>query len=299
MCLARTLQTSASLDLRVNTLKTNRLAVLEALQHSGIPAEPTPYSPIGVRIPSRTALADHALFVSGQVEVQDEGSQLLSYVVQAKRGMMVADFCAGAGGKSLALGALMANSGRLYAFDVSAKRLQQFSKRLPRSGLSNVYAQSIAHERDAKLKRLRKKFDRVLVDAPCTGLGTLRRNPDLRWRCTEASVAELAEKQLAILASASELVKEGGYLIYATCSLLTDENEAVVTRFLAQYQYFCLSSVQAILSAQDIALPMGDYLILQPDEHHTDGFFAAVLQRQALPDKTLDEPPDKLTTHDG
>src|SRR4029077_10460991 len=174
------------------------------------------------------SLARHALVTEGMLEVQDEGSQLVGYLVAPRRGEVVADFCAGAGGKTLLLGALMRSQGRLYAFDISTRRLANLKPRLARSGLSNVHPVRIDDERDRHVKRLAGKIDRVLVDAPCTGFGTLRRNPDLKWRQHEASVAELALKQTTILAAAATLVKPGGRLVYGTCSVLPDENEAVV-----------------------------------------------------------------------
>ena len=170
---------------------------------------------------------------------------------------MVVDFCAGAGGKALALGALMRSSGRVYAFDVSAKRLDELRPRLARSGLSNVHAQRIASERDPRVKRLSGKIDRVLVDAPCTGLGTLRRNPDLKWRQTETALVELGAKQAAIVAAAATLVRPGGALLYATCSLLADENEAIVQAFLGREPSFRLVAARASLKAGRIELPAG------------------------------------------
>ena len=158
------------------------------------------------------------LFSSGAIEVQDEGSQLLGYLVAPKRREMVVDFCAGAGGKTLLMGAMMQSQGRLYALDISEKRLKNLAPRLKRSGLSNVHAQIIASENDIKVKRLAGKIDRVLVDAPCSGLGTLRRNPDLKWRQSPRSIDELAVKQQAILSAAATLLKPGGRLVYATCS---------------------------------------------------------------------------------
>ena len=174
----------ASLDLRVNPLKTTRDDARAALAASGIDATPTPWSPLGLRVDGRPALGRHSLVTSGALEVQDEGSQLVGYLVAPRRTDMVVDFCAGAGGKTLLLGALMRSQGRLYAFDVAERRLANLKPRLARSGLSNVHPQLIASERDAKIKRLAGKIDRVLVDAPCTGFGTLRRNPDLKWRQT-------------------------------------------------------------------------------------------------------------------
>lgn len=163
-------------------------------------------------------------FTRGAIEVQDEGSQLLALLLDARRGEMVVDFCAGAGGKTLAIGAGMRNTGRLYAFDTSAHRLDALKPRLARSGLSNVHPAAIAHERDERIKRLAGKIDRVLVDAPCSGLGTLRRNPDLKWRQSPKTVQEFAVRQAAILAGAARLVKSGDDLVYATCSMLQDEN---------------------------------------------------------------------------
>jgi 16S rRNA (cytosine967-C5)-methyltransferase len=192
---------------------------------------------------------------------------------------MVADFCAGAGGKTLALGALMRSTGRLYAFDVSAKRLTQFGPRLKRSGLSNVHAQQIETENDPKLKRLAGKFDRVLVDAPCSGLGTLRRNPDLKWRQSPLAVDQLHVKQVSILQAAAKLVKPGGRLIYATCSVLEDENAMVVREFLMKQPAFKLVPAKDVMEAQKIDIPMGDYFELSPQVHGTDGFFAAVMER--------------------
>ena len=278
--LARALNQGAPLDLRVNTLKTSREAVLERLATDGIAAAPGPWSPLAVRLHGKPALAPHPLFVDGAVEVQDEGSQLLGFLVEPKRGEMVVDFCAGAGGKTLLLGALMKNTGRLYAFDVSDKRLAKLKPRLARSGLSNVHPGRLEHERDLKVKRLAGKVDRVLVDAPCSGLGTLRRNPDLKWRQGEAAVAELAVKQAAILDAAATLVKPGGRLVYAPCSLLTAENEAIVEAFLARHPGFRLAPASAILARQGISLD-GDVLRLLPHAHNTDGFFAAALDRQA------------------
>ncbi|WP_408640032.1 RsmB/NOP family class I SAM-dependent RNA methyltransferase [Denitratisoma oestradiolicum] len=279
--LARSLNQPAPLDLRVNPMKTTREAVLERFQAEGIEARACPYAPLGLRLAQRPALAKHPLFLDGSIEVQDEGSQLLGHLVAPKRGEMVVDFCAGAGGKTLLLGALMRSTGRLYAFDVSDRRLAKLKPRLARSGLSNVHTAAIASEQDQRIKRLAGKIDRVLVDAPCSGLGTLRRNPDLKWRQTPESLAELTAKQAAILAAASRLVKVGGRLVYATCSLLDAENEAIVTDFLASHPDFVRKSCGEILASQGIALEMGESLRLLPHQHGTDGFYAAVLERQA------------------
>ena len=226
-------------------------------------------------------ILNRRLFLEGAFEVQDEGSQLLGFLVQPKRGELVVDFCAGAGGKTLQLGAMMRSTGRLYAFDVSEKRLAKLKPRFARAGLSNVHPVLIAHERDAKVKRLAGKADRVLVDAPCSGLGTLRRNPDLKWRQTPESVAEMVAKQGAILESAARLVKPGGRLVYATCSLLAEENDGVVDAFLAAHPEFRQLSAKDVLDKQGIALNTGERLRVSPREHDTDGFFAAVLLRDS------------------
>jgi 16S rRNA (cytosine967-C5)-methyltransferase len=285
LAIARSMHQPASLDLRVNTIKTSREDVLarfasESAQ-SGFSAQATPYAPNGIRLPQRMGINRHVLFTEGRVEVQDEGSQLLSHLLAPKRGDMVADFCAGAGGKSLAIGALMRNTGRIYAFDVSEKRLHNLGQRLKRSGLSNLHSQVINGEQDPKLKRLNGKFDRVLVDAPCSGLGTLRRNPDLKWRQTPKDVEELTAKQSAILARAAKLVKTGGRLVYATCSLLQDENERIAEAFLAAHPEFGAMNASEVLQQQQISLDTGVYLKLLPHLHQTDGFFAAVFEKRS------------------
>ncbi len=297
MLLADALNAPAPLDLRVNSLKANREEVMAALAEAPIVSTPTPYAPLGLRVVKKPSLQNLPLFKSGAIEVQDEGSQLLSQIVGAKRGEMVVDFCAGAGGKTLALGALMRNTGRLYAFDVSEKRLAKLKPRMARSGLSNVHPVLIAHEKDAKIKRLAGKIDRVLVDAPCSGLGTLRRNPDVKWRQKVEAIAEMQEKQAAILAGAARLVKGGGRLVYATCSLLDEENDFIATQFLAAHPDFVLLPMTQVLAEQKIELEMGDYLKLLPHRHHTDGFFAAVFERKAMAKKA--GPADKADAEAG
>lgn len=277
--LAQTLNTPAPLDLRVNSIKANREQVIAELAEAPILAEPTPYAPLALRVRKKPTLQNLPLFKSGAIEVQDEGSQVLAQVLGARRGEMVVDFCAGAGGKTLALGAIMRNTGRLYAFDISEKRLAKLKPRLARSGLSNVHPVVIAHENDAKVKRLAGKIDRVLVDAPCSGLGTLRRNPDVKWRLRPESITELNAKQLSILEGAARLVKAGGRLVYATCSIMEEENESIVRQFLETNASFHLVSMQQVLDEQKIPLQMGDFLKLTPHLHQTDGFFAAVLER--------------------
>jgi 16S rRNA (cytosine967-C5)-methyltransferase len=285
MQLADALNQPAPLDLRVNSIKATRDEAVARLAEAPIAAEPMPYAPLGLRVLKKPALQNLPLFKEGAIEVQDEGSQVLSQIVGAKRGEMVVDFCAGAGGKTLALGALMRNTGRLYAFDISEKRLAKLKPRLARSGLSNVHPVQIAHERDAKIKRLAGKIDRVLVDAPCSGLGTLRRNPDVKWRQKVEAIAEMQEKQASILDGAARLLKGGGRLVYATCSLLNEENDFIVEQFLASHPDFVLVPMSKVLAEQKIELDMGDYLKLLPHKHQTDGFFAAVLERKPMPPK--------------
>ena len=282
--LVEALNGSAPLDLRVNTFKAKRETVQAEFTAANIEAVPTPFSPWGLRIQGKPALHKLEVFLRGDVEVQDEGSQLLALMTDAKRGEMVVDFCAGAGGKTLALGAAMRNTGRLYAFDTSGHRLASLKPRLARSGLSNVHPVQIAHERDDRIKRLAGKIDRVLVDSPCSGLGTLRRNPDLKWRQSPQSVEELKVKQAAILASASRLVKPGGRLVYATCSLLQGENEEIAEAFSSErVRDFKPLAAHDVLSSAHVAqadtLVRGPYLRLWPHRHGTDGFFAAVWQR--------------------
>ncbi len=285
--LVASLDQPAALDLRVNTLKKKREAVLADLQQAALMGEPTPFSPLGIRLQGKPSLAKWPAFVNGEVEVQDEGSQLLALLLDAKRGEMVVDFCAGAGGKTLAIGAAMRNSGRLYAFDTSAHRLDALKPRLARSGLSNVHPVAIAHERDERIKRLAGKIDRVLVDAPCSGLGTLRRSPDLKWRQTLQTVAAQAQLQQAILNSAARLLKPGGRLVYATCSLLKEENEAVAEAFGAAHPEFETVPVHELLA--DAQVPSAErlcagsaqqWLRLWPHRHATDGFFAAVWRKR-------------------
>ncbi|MDR0769690.1 MAG: RsmB/NOP family class I SAM-dependent RNA methyltransferase [Burkholderiales bacterium] len=276
--LAQAWMQPAPFDLRVNVMKTTRDGALTALSSEGWQVEPTPYSPLGIRVHGRPMLAHHPWLADGRLEVQSESSQLVGWLVAPRRSEMVADFCAGAGGKTLLLGMLMRSQGRLYAFDVSDKRLKKLTPRLARSGLSNVHPQRIDSERDAKLKRLSGKMDRVLVDAPCTGTGTLQRNPDLKWRYSETGLAELIAKQAAILAAAARLVKPGGRLVYATCSVLSAENETIVSQFLDAHTAFSLQSASEALVRAQVPLDTGDTLKLLPHQHHTDGFFAAVLK---------------------
>lgn len=276
----RSVAVPAPLDLRVNTLQGRRDKILAALQAEGLAAEATPYSPWGIRLNDKTALNKHPLFLDGTLEVQDEGSQLLALLLGAKRGEIVVDFCAGAGGKTLAVGAMMANKGRIYAFDVAEKRLANLKPRMVRAGLTNIHPERIGSEHDPRLNRLYGKADRVLVDAPCSGLGTLRRNPDLKYRQSEQTVAQLVQQQHSILAAAARLVKPGGRLVYATCSILRQENERQAEAFLAAHPDFTLLPADTLLHVPAADGEDGRYLRLDTAAHRTDGFFAAVFQRR-------------------
>ena len=284
LALALALNQPAPLDIRVNTQKTGREKLQSRLAEEGFPMDPTPFSAVGLRRNQRAPLFNTASFKEGWFEVQDEGSQLLAVLLEPRRGERVADFCAGAGGKTLHLGALMGNTGTIYAFDILSKRLEQLKPRLVRAGLDNVRIQLIEHERDRRLQRLRGKIDRVLVDAPCSGTGTLRRNPDIKWRTNandmETKLVELVTIQNRILAAAAELPKPGGRVVYATCSLLREENEEVVNHFLAHHADYKQIPVAEILARRQVSLKNLDLgLRLFPHRHNTDGFYAAVLGR--------------------
>jgi len=279
--IAQGLLNPAPLDLRVNLARAGREEVHARFARDGIEAQETPYSPAGLRLAGKPAINRHALFRDGLVEVQDEGSQVLAWLLAPRRSEMVADYCAGAGGKTLALAMLMRGTGRVYALDVSARRLAALGPRAARAGVTNVHTIALSGDNDPRAKRLAGKLDRVLVDAPCSGFGTLRRNPDLKWRHGERAISELAEKQRGILATAARLVKPGGRLVYATCSILSAENEAVAESFTAAQPEFAAVSCDELLAAQRIALRTGPRLRLWPHLHRTDGFFAAVFARRA------------------
>ena len=287
--LARSMLQPAPLDLRINPVRAKRPEILAQLEKHGIVAAETPYSPWGMRVEGKPAIQRHPAFEKGDMEVQDEGSQLLVALLAPKRGEMVLDFCAGAGGKTLLMGALMKNTGRLYATDISEKRLAKLGPRVARAGLSNVQAIRIAHERDDRIQRLAGKFDRVLVDAPCSGTGTLRRNPDLKWRQTPEQVVELTGMQTKILEAAAPLVRPGGVLVYATCSLLAQENGDIQQAFSAAHPEFEVVDPVQQLAAVGIDLPTDAVtrgadglpgLQLLPHRHNTDGFFAAIWRKK-------------------
>lgn len=283
----------APVDLRVNTLKCDRDNAIIALAEGhgeeveGVEAVPGQYSPLALRLNGRVNLSATAPFRGGLIEVQDEGSQLVALLAGARPGMAVVDFCAGAGGKTLALAAEMQNKGRLIACDVSQGRVDRSAERLKRAGAHNVTRRVLSSESDKWVKRSKGTYDRVLIDAPCSGTGTWRRNPDAKWRMTEESLAELTALQGRILRSAARLAKAGGRVIYATCSLLPEENERQVEAFLAEqngaYRLLSVADLWPELVNPAVPCPVaGPYLRLDPAQHDTDGFFVAVMERVEL-----------------
>lgn len=274
--------TPAPLDLRINPLRTTREDMLAALGKLGFPGEACRMAPDGVRLRARPSLARLPMLKSGEAEIQDEGSQLVARLVDARPGERVVDFCAGAGGKSLAIATQMANKGVVIACDISESRLKRAAERFRGAALHNIQTRVLTSARDKWVKRHKGGFDRVLVDAPCSGTGTWRRNPDARWRAEDMGLDALIALQAEILDSAARLVKSGGRLVYATCSLLSEENEAQIEAFVAAHPDFqVVPLAEAAPQITDSA--QADYLSLTPARHDTDGFFAAVLRRDAAP----------------
>ncbi|BCG49657.1 RsmB/NOP family class I SAM-dependent RNA methyltransferase [Candidatus Profftella armatura (Diaphorina cf. continua)] len=279
--LSKKINQSAPLDLRVNLLKSKREIIIKKLLDFSIFCTPTPYAPFGLRVIKKVSLKKIDFFKKGIIEIQDEGSQLLTHIIEIKRGQLIVDFCAGSGGKTLAIGALIRNTGCIYALDISKKKIEELKKRVIRSGLSNVYPIVIKNENDIKIKFLEQKAHRVLVDAPCSGLGTLRRNPYIKWYQKSFFIEKINSKQINILNNASKLVRIEGYLIYSTCSILKEENEDIVNKFIEINKNFCLISVKNILKKQKIKLSINNdyYLKLLTNIHNTDCFFAAIMKR--------------------
>ena len=274
------LNQEASVDLRTNTLLTSRDALLEGLKAEQFEVEPAPLSEIGIRLRTRAPVFTSQYFKQGWFEMQDEGSQIASHMLNARAGQKIIDFCAGAGGKTLAIAAMMKNKGRILAWDTSKNRIEQMRERLKRAKVDNVQIHILESEQDSFLKRHRDSADGVIVDAPCSGSGTWRRNPDLKWRQTPGDIAELIEIQKNILHNAARLVKVNGHLLYITCSIFKSENESQVEAFLQQHENFkvvtpdnlCLKLTQKVSGA-------GGYLRLSPYQDGTDGFFAVLLKR--------------------
>ncbi len=278
LALMQAMNQPAPVDIRVNPLKTDRATLRNMLDELGLPAESTPYAPHGLRRHDRRPLFNLPAFKDGLFELQDEASQLVGHLVDPKPGERVLDLCAGAGGKTLQLGALMQSKGQLWATDISAHRLEKLTPRMRRAGLSNVRPLPIAGMSDTHLKRAKGTFDRILIDAPCSGTGTWRRNPDLKWRPLDLDA--LNRTQLELLEGSVRLLKPGGRIVYATCSILPEENERIVDQFLVRHTEFSLLPAAEILAAQGIDVPLqGAWFRLAPARHGTDGFFAAVLEK--------------------
>ena len=265
----------APMDLRVNTLVTSRDEASAQLADEGLMTMPTPHSPLGLRLWQRRPLNTVSAFRKGGIEIQDEGSQLLAAIVDADAGMHVVDMCAGAGGKTLALGAQMQNRGRLTALDINEFKIDRARDRLKRAGIQNTRCRVIEGTRDRWFKRHTDEFDRVLVDAPCSGTGTWRRNPDARWGRAGVNLEELTAMQDQLLHRAASIVKPGGRLIYGTCSLLNMENEDRIDAFVEAHPEFSVMPVSSFVALDGCE----KFLKLSPAKHETDGFFGAVLVR--------------------
>ncbi len=270
-------------DLRVNTLGANREQVRAALARAGIECAPTPYSPWGLRAYGHPAVHGTEPYRVGWCELQDEGSQLVALLVGARPGMQVADYCSGAGGKALAIAAAMENRGRLVVCDVNPRRLERARLRLRKGGVHNAECRVLDEESRRWLKRHAGRFDRVLVDAPCSGIGSWRRNPDAKWGRASAGLESLLARQRDVLENAARLVAPGGRLVYATCSLLSSENEEPVLEFLARHPEFEPRAADAVWAeALPSKYPSAEkrWLLLTPAQHDTDGFFVAFLERR-------------------
>jgi 16S rRNA (cytosine967-C5)-methyltransferase len=272
--------TGATLDLRVNIKKSPIEKVQNYLEADGVQTETTKYSPWGLRAKNKAFLSKTKAWHKGWIEIQDEGSQLIAYVCNAKPGMQVLDYCAGAGGKTLAIGSCMDNKGRIVASDNNLKRLEKGRKRIKKAGLHDIVEfRDLEDEKTRKwLKRQKGNFDIVLADVPCTGTGTWRRNPDMKWRIYGPNLEELLAVQSDIIQRCAKVVRKGGRLVYATCSLLPEENEKQIDTFLKSHEDFKVLPITEIWPEGDCPFK-GPYLRLTPHQHGTDGFFAAVLER--------------------
>lgn len=263
----RAFQTQASVDLRVNLLKNTRQEAQQILEREGISTIERPYSATALRCSEKSLITSSKAFQQGLVEIQDEASQCAAHLLQAKPGQCLLDFCAGAGGKSLAIAANMDNKGRLIATDIADWRLKRSKERLKRAGIHNTELRLITSPHDKWLKKQKNRFDGILIDAPCSGTGTWRRHPEQKWRLKPKDLKELNHIQLELLEAASPLVKEGGRIVYATCSILCEENEDIIHGFLVNHPDYTLLPISSDNS----------YLRMTPFQHETDGFFAAIM----------------------
>ncbi len=278
--LIKSLHDQAPMDIRINSLKNNRDAILTLLKLEGFDVIATPISPLGIRFGKRQPLNTHELWEDGTLEVQDEASQVVSLLCDAQPGMQVLDYCAGAGGKSLSLAATMQNKGNLILSDIHPHRLQRAKERLRRAGVTSYQLKDIAKD-NSWFKRQHNRFDRVLVDAPCTGTGTWRRNPDLKNRLTPTDLEELTQLQQKILEQALQFVKPGGQLIYVTCSVLDAENDSQVNWLLEKYPEFKSIPVSDVWN-KTLKVPCpftAGTAQFKPSIHGTDGFFVSIFER--------------------
>jgi 16S rRNA (cytosine967-C5)-methyltransferase len=278
--LATAMNTRAPMCVRTNTVKVSREELTARLTEERVSAQPTQLSPVGLCFETRVNAFGLTAFREGLFEVMDEGSQLVAEAVAPPPRGRVVDACAGAGGKTLALAATLDNQGRILALDTSGKKLEELRRRARRAGISNLAAREV-HGTELPAEAKLGAWDRVLVDAPCSGLGTLRRNPEARWRLTSKAVDAYPPDQLSLLITYAPLVAVGGRLIYATCSVLREENDAVVERFLQERPDFIVMPLKEIWGkARASEVGDGNFLRLLPHVHDTDGFFAAVLRRK-------------------
>lgn len=278
--LIQSLNSRANVDIRINIHKTKLACVTAILDKEHILYTTSPYSSYAIRLVDGNISPKHYLVTSGLIEFQDESSQLAALLLNPKRGSMVVDFCAGSGGKALFFGMLMRDTGRIYAFDTNMRRLNNLQPRLVKSGLTNIHPYVIANENDPTVLRFINKMDYVFVDAPCSGLGTLRRNPELKFALTAEKLAGLTKTQYSILAAASRLVKSGGYLIYATCSILKEENQDIIHQFLQENPDFSVINANTVLKNCDNLISHEGFLEILPQINASDGFFAAKLQKK-------------------
>jgi 16S rRNA (cytosine967-C5)-methyltransferase len=279
----RALNLRAPVDLRVNTLRADRPEILAGLRSLGLTAEPTPYSPFGVRIVSAEGLGklqQTRFFQIGAFEFQDESSQIAALLCGAQPGMRLLDLAAGAGGKSLALAALMRNKGEILAFDRDERRLKQIGPRARRAGASVIRATA------ARCGPLwgHGRFDIVLIDAPCSGSGAWRRNPDAKWRLTPEGLAERIAAQTRLIDEGAQHVREGGRLVYATCSVLACENEDVIAAFLSRNPAFTTIPAREIWRFENhVVVPgLADHFRASPAKTATDGFFVCIMRRNNM-----------------
>ncbi len=273
----------APLDLRVNIMKLSVEQAQDSLKKDGVDTLRTPYSPYGLRTSGKPYMSATKAFHKGFVEIQDEGSQLISHLCGVAPGMRVLDYCAGGGGKTLGLAAEMEGKGIIFATDNDSRRLEKGRRRYRKADVHNIEVRSLEDEKNRKwLRRQKGAMDVVLVDAPCSSSGTWRRNPDLRWNWYGPTLDEIKVIQAEILERVADKVKEGGRLVYATCSLFAEENEDQIDLFLKNHPEYKLLPMSSVWPEGYGECPVsGDYMRLSPKDHQTDGFFSAVLQRDS------------------